>query len=144
MSDIDQKIKSLFEKIAKQREEVEKAEKEMKGGWLTNLSLTLPGWQAININTTEKGRLVFAVAKLISQRESLRQACEVLDTEFVNDFNGYPYESWISDVKKRIASLEIKEKKQKLANLEKRLEKIESPDEKRSKELSSILDDLDD
>ena len=144
MSDIDQKIKGLFEKLAKQREEVEKAEKESKGGWLTNQSLKLPGWEAINISTSDKGRLVFAVSKLISQRESLRQACEVLDTDFVNDFNGYPYESWIADVKKRIAILEIKDKKQKLAALEKRLEKIESPEEKRNKELSNIMDDLED
>jgi hypothetical protein len=55
---------------------------------------------------------------------------------------GYLISDWIDDFKKRIATIQLKEKKEKLKSLEVRLHAIISPEKKRQMELDAIMKDL--
>jgi hypothetical protein len=145
MTTIDQKINELFEVVKKQKAEVEAAEKESKQSWRTNCSISLPFGRdenPINLQTATQDKVKNIVIGLLKHKEYSAEAEQVLGLEQSTQYNGFSYDDWISDCKKRISVLNIRTKKDKLAVLEKRLNDIVSPEQKRQMELDSIMKDL--
>ncbi len=145
MSNIDQKINELFSIVRKQKAEVEAAEKESKQSWKTNCSIIAPlgrGDAPINIQTAKEDVIKTIVLGLLAHKDYAAKACEILGSSFNSEYSGFSYEDWISDCKKRIAVLNIREKKEKLNTLEKRLNDIVSPEQKRDMELAAIMKEV--
>lgn len=145
MTTIDQKINELFEVVKKQKAEVEAAEKESKQSWKTNCSIVLPFGRdenPINLQTATQEKVKNIVIGLLKHKEYSAEAEQVLGLEPTTQYNGFSYEDWLADCKKRISVLNIRTKKDKLAVLEKRLNDIVSPEQKRQMELDSIMKDL--
>lgn len=145
MTTIDQKINELFEVVKKQKAEVEAAEKESKQSWRTNCSISLPFGRdenPINLQTATQDKVKNIVIGLLKHKEYSAEAEQVLGLEQSTQYNGFSYDDWIADCKKRISVLNIRTKKDKLAVLEKRLNDIVSPEQKRQMELDSIMKDL--
>lgn len=145
MTTIDQKINELFEVVKKQKAEVEAAEKESKQSWRTNCSIVLPFGRdenPINLQTATQEKVKNIVIGLLKHKEYSAEAEQVLGLEQSTQYNGFSYDDWIADCKKRISVLNIRTKKDKLAVLEKRLNDIVSPEQKRQMELDSIMKDL--
>ena len=138
MKDIDLQIVALIEKVNVQKENVSKLEKASKKGWKTNGSLKIPGQDPVNLMTSTTNKIVEVIGLLLNHRNNIMKASELLGVEFVNEFMGYPYEYWIEDAEKRIATLELNAKKEKLNILAERLSVIESPEEKRKREIAGI------
>jgi hypothetical protein len=57
-------------------------------------------------------------------------------------WNGYTVKEWIGDLKMRVAQIQIKKKEDKLEQLEKRLNKIVSPEMRADMELEAIQSEL--
>jgi len=143
---IDQKINELFAIVRKQKAEVEAAEKETKQSWKTNCSITLPFGREdspINIQTATESKIKLIVMGLLKHKEYAAEAEQLLGLEATQDYNGFSYDDWITDCKKRIAVFNIRAKKDKLSTLEKRLNDIVSPEQKRQMELEAITKSLD-
>jgi hypothetical protein len=142
---IDDQINKLFEVVRKQREEVEAAEKETKQSWKTKCSLVVPYSRdevIVNLQTAKEEKVKTIVMGLLKHRDYALEAEQLLGLPQTNQYDGFSYEDWISDCKKRIAMLGIKAKKELLALTEQRLNAIVSPEQKRAMELAEITKSL--
>lgn len=134
---IDDKIVSLLETLRVKKAEVEHAEAKTKRGWVTNCTFEL-GWSQIpiNIQTASVSRIIECLAYLNVFSDSAKR----LGVE--EKVGGFPFESWKTDFEKRIAVIEIRQKKSDLAALESRLSALISPEIRRAMELELIEKEL--
>lgn len=139
----DNKIIELINVVKKQQEEVAHAEKETKRGWKTNCSLNIIGFtQPLNLTVASVENVVKAYGMLITITSNIAEAAKTLGVPAPTVYDGYSLEDWSDDFKKRIAMIQIKEKKVKLTTLEDRLNSIVSPDARRQMELELIMKEL--
>lgn len=139
---IDRKIEELFVVVKNQKAEVEKAEKESKRSWNTNLSFLLYGVNPINISTSNEEVIFKALTELLSFKNNAEEANKILGLNKEVKHNGYTVKEWIEDFQKRISTIQLKAKKEKLKVVEERLSSIVSPEQKRQMELDAIIKDL--
>lgn len=146
MSDksIDKKIEELFSIVKAQKLEVEKAEKESKRNWNTNASFKLWGTSPITLQTANEDLILKALTELLTLKNTSEEALEILGLKKEIKHDGYTVNEWIEDFQKRIATIHLKAKKEKLKTLEDRLTSIVSPEQKRQMELESIMKELGD
>lgn len=146
MSDksIDKKIEELFSIVKAQKVEVEKAEKESKRNWNTNASFKLWGTSPITLQTASEDLIVKALTELLTFKNTSEEALEILGLKKEIKHDGYTINEWIEDFQKRISTIHLKAKKEKLKTLEDRLTSIVSPEQKRQMELESIMKELGD
>lgn len=140
---IDDQVLKLFKVLEQRKVDVEVAEKEVKGSWRTNCSLVLStNSQPINIQTLSKERLVIIFGELLQQQEYVKKASDILGIDFDNNINGFSFDDWVNDLKKRIAILEINEKRKQLSNLESRINSLVSPEQRRKLEAEAVMREL--
>ena len=138
--EIDNKIKQLFAVIHKQQKEVDQTELDVKRPWKTNCSFVLPySMQPANIQVASEERIVSMYADMLMVMEFQATAATTLGVAVKTQWGGFDKEDWIDDFKKRIATIKIKNKKRKLEDMERRLEAIVSPEQRREMELEAIL-----
>jgi len=141
MQNIDDKIMKLFEVVKTQREEVARAEKETKQSWKTKCVFELNA-QRYNIQTAQVPDVVQIVKILLIEQEYLKDANRILNLEFDDKLCGFAFDEWLADCNKRVSVIQLKQKKDKLVDLENRLQAIVSPEQKRLMELASITESL--
>lgn len=147
-TDTDTQIAALFKVVQKQQEEVAAAEKASKQSWKTNCTIhfgLVAGWanpQPINIQTANQDVIRYIVTQLLQIREYSDRANEILGLEKSGKYDGFEIEDWLTDCKKRITVLGLQAKKSNLASLEKRLDAIVSPEQRRAMELKAIAESL--
>lgn len=139
---IDDKINELFKVLQKQKEDVAKVEKSAKKSWITNCTFRHNGDQ-VNIQTAQLDSIHKLATTLLMIQEFSDKAADKLKISPSKEFAGYTYDDWFADFEKRIAILSLNAKKAKLAELEKRLDGIVSPEQRRQKELEAITSELD-
>lgn len=142
MSNIDSKINELFQVLEKQKKDVEATEKAASKKWHTNCSLQFMGQHPYNIQTASEDVLRNAVSQLLIHKDYAKQAADVLNLPVDNTFAGYTYDHWIEDCKTKIAKIQLRAKKEKLNQLEERLNAIVSPEQRRQMELDAIVKEL--
>lgn len=139
---IDDKITELFKVLTKQQEAVKEAEKETKASWKTNCSFLTASINPTNIQTAGEATLVKLHAEMSVVQSFRDKSAEILGCKTDGDWWGYSCEDWTHDFKKRIAIINLKAKKDSLVALEKRLDAIVSPEQRRALELSNIMKEL--
>jgi hypothetical protein len=102
---------------------------------------------ATNIHVeTDVKKLILMVAFLSERQVSYHNAAKLLGVENPPDFkftwDNFTADEWIGDIKARIAKIQISAEKEKLENLEKRLNKIVSPEKRAELELEAIEQEL--
>jgi hypothetical protein len=142
MTDIDTQITQLFAKVRKDRAELESLEAETKKSWVTNCSLPIDDQRPVNIQTASIAALRTAVASLLSHRDYHGKAAKELGVPLYEHVGSYTYDQWLTDCRKRVAVLSLLESKRKLDELEKRLDAIVSPEQRRAMELEALLKEI--
>ena len=141
--EIDNKIKQLFAVIHEQQKEVDQTESDVKRPWRTNCSFASTHLvQPINIQVATEDIIVDVYADMLMIMEFQSLAAKSLGVTIKTSWNGYAKDDWVDDFKKRIATIKIKNKKRKLEDMERRLEAIVSPEQRREMELNAILSEL--
>ncbi len=144
-TNIDDQINALFQVIKKQREAIKEFETTgaIKRGWATNCSYRGTLSETVNIQTASIDRCVQAVANLFSYCQALESANAILELTFTETkIDGFLPSDWIEDFKKRVAVIQLREKQEKLTSLEKRLNAIVSPEQRRALELAAIMSEM--
>ena len=77
-------------------------------------------------------------ANLLVAREQKQTAAELLNLEHEDMFSGYPTNDWLEDLKTRASMLNIEKQKQEVEELDKRINKLVSPDQRREMELLEL------
>lgn len=142
---IDTKITELFGVLSKKKEEVAEAEKTSKQKWKTNCAFpsVFGNTQPINIQSQSESALIELLADLLIHQEYQRKATIMLGSNTAQiQWGGFPIEDWIEDFKTRVAKIQLQDKKKELAQLEKRLDAIVSPEQRRLMELEAITKQL--
>lgn len=131
---IDSKIVELFGVVNQRKQKVEEFEASIKKSWLTNCSFKSPNQTVppINIQTASEETIVDIVSRLIV----LEQAYSKLQRSPI--VSGFPISDWMEDCKKRLDVISIRQHKVELAELEKRLDAIVSPEQRREMELAEL------
>lgn len=143
-TNLDTKINELFEVLNKQKKIVEDAELETKQSWKTTCSFQVQGMNTpINIQTISESNLVSLLSDILQRKEYIAEAYQMLGVESKdNKINGFEFDDWLSDFRKRMAIINIKEKKEKLVLLESRLNAVVSPEQRRLMEIEAITKSL--
>lgn len=142
---IDDKVRGLFDVLQKQKERVEQAEQETKQSWKTKCTISIPSLSPtpINIQTATQGLVLSIGASLLVYQQTTAEAAKRLGIEEdVTEYNGSSIDDWFADLKKRVAVIGITEKRKSLAELEKRLDAIVSPEVRRQMELEALTKEL--
>lgn len=145
MSDvIDAKISELFAVLNKKKEELVEAENSAQKKWKTNCSFpsVFGSTQPINIQTQTELALVELLSDLMIHQDYQRKAAATLGSTVQPQWGGFLVEDWIEDFKTRVAKIQLVDKKKELTQLEKRLDAIVSPEQRRAMELAEITKSL--
>lgn len=136
----DKLVLELFETVKQKQKEISATEKHT---WLTSCTIGYnPDTVAdrSNIQTvTDISKLVDIFAFLIGREELTDKANRELFGEpkkFV--WMGYSISAWKQDIKARLAQINLAAKRKELAELESRLDKLITPEQRRELELAEI------
>ena len=136
---IDALVLELFNNVKKKQAEIAAASERPK--WET--SCTIGTGDSITHNTniqtvTDANKLVDLYALLLAKEDYYVRAAKELGVKVVLKWQGYTFEAWKKDFKTRIGVININNKKIELADLEARLDKLISQDQRRELELAEI------
>ena len=138
----DEKTLGLIKEIQRRKAEIATLEKP---NWRTNCSFSY-GSQliAINIHVSDTRTLILIAAFLSDKKKGYDAVAPTLGIESIPEFTwgGFSVDDWLSDIKTRIAKIQIVSKRQKLEQLETRLNAIVSPELRAAMELEAIESEL--
>lgn len=144
-SSTDAQTLDLIKLVAKQKEEISKAERP---SFRTNCSFSYTEGRSndnINLQTVSDVKQLINIAAFILDKQSnYKEAAEKLAVESPPDFTWQSFTAtdWLEDLKLRIGKVQIAAKKKKLEALEERLSKIVSPELRAKMELEAIQAEL--
>lgn len=138
---MDSLVLELLEKVEKKKEEIKNAKK--KPQWITNCSFQYEN-KHINIQTIRsKEKLVEICALIICNKKEKEEAAKLLDIEYSYSFSGYTDTEWIKDLRTRVKMLSIEDKEKELEELDKRINKLVTSEQRRAMELEQLQKLLD-
>ena len=138
----DEIVQDLVQVVKQKREEISKAERP---NWITNGSFKYAKGSAESFNLqtiSDVNVFINALAFLIDREKSFKMACETLGVKSEFDWFGFSLEDWSSDFKTRITKIQIGQKKKELEIYESKLDKLISPEMRRTMELEEITQGL--
>jgi hypothetical protein len=149
MAKSDKKVLDLIAEVNRQKEEIGKAERPV---WATNCSFTFAFagktndvFNSFNLHVVKDMQLLIRMASfIVATEKSYSETLQLLAIENIPEFkwDGFSKNDWLADIKLRINQIQIEEKKKKLAELEKRLNAIISPELKAQMEIEAISGEL--
>ena len=143
MSNLDDQLRGLFDKLNARKTKVAELESQISKGWITNLSYRMMGANtSVNLNTVPAEGVVDLVADLIMTRNARESAADTLGVKASDKIQGYRFDEWVQDCKKRLAAINIREEKKALDDLENRLNTVLSPEERRRIEVERLMASL--
>lgn len=146
MDNLDLQIEKMTKVVEERKTRIEEQEKTVGKKWQTGGRLTLVGHsKEYKVSVMSVDEIIHAMAVINTSIASRKQATADLGLHKEDDelYEGYTRKQWLSDFKKRIASLTLNDEKKKLKAVEERLSNIMSEDTKRKLELDKIMKDLD-
>lgn len=143
MTTLDDKVRGLFDKLNVRKAKVAELESAIAKSWITNCSYRpIYASAPVNLNTASADIILEVVTDLTIQRNARETAAAALEIPAPTKIQGYAYDSWVDDCKKRLAAINIREEKKELDDLENRLNMVLSPEERRRIEVEALLASL--
>lgn len=140
---IDEAVIDMLRKVTEKQEEIKKAQKRPQ--WKTNCSIGTTDKISgrVNIQTIRGERELLDIAAfLIWEREYKEKASYLLKIDYDGIYLNYPIADWIDDINTRINMLSIDKKKKELEELDKRVNKLVTSDQRRKMELKALQEIL--
>lgn len=143
-SKVDQEVMALLQKV-RQKKEAIKTQKRPQ--WKTNCSYALrenPN-QRINIQTVrDEDKLLDLAGGMLLDVEYKQKAADKLGLEFNQTINGYSHEDWLEDIQTRANMLKVEKEKREIEELDRRINKLVSSEQRREMELRELQELLKD
>lgn len=137
---VDQAVLALLVKVEQKKKEIEKA--KTRPVWKTSCTFGRdPSTTAdrTNIQTVRDVRkLVEIYAFLKNQEVELSKAAKELGVDFDGTWQAYPISDWKDDLKTRVEQLSIEKKQKELEELDVKVNRLVSPDQRRVMELRAL------
>lgn len=136
----DEAVMALLQKVAEKKAEILKA--TQKPQWKTNCTIGFdPETTAgrVNIMTVRDiNKLLDIECFLLQRNDYQKKAAAQLGVEPNYEYMGYSIADWEADLKFRADQLGIEQKKRELDELDKRVNSLVSPDQRREMELEAL------
>lgn len=140
---LDKSIELAKETIEKQRKEVISTEKVLTRGWTTNCSYPIYDNKTVNLQTCTQTQIINVMRHLLLNESFHKAALKELNLKTIPfEVDGYTTAEWKKDLELRLAKITIKDKKEKLDILEKKLKNVMSEEQKRAAAFSEIMHEL--
>jgi len=139
MSNIDATIQLLFTKLDERKKKVAALEAEIGKSWKTNGTFRMLGAATTtNIQTSSADTIEECAIQLCVITQAQESASDMLGRKITAKVCGYNVNDWVNDFKKRLATIEVREEKKQLEELEARLNQVLSPEERRRIEVELL------
>lgn len=139
-TDMDKVVDDLMTKVKDRRAKVGALKKSQ---WVTPCTLVLPGHERLNIQVcSDLGLLAMSCGILMRMKQDMEAASTELDVEIEPKWQNYAIDDWVADIKLRVKVTQLKREQERLANLEDKLGKLMSPEQRRRMELADIEAEL--
>lgn len=144
MTNIDDMVRGLFDKLNVRKAKVAELKASIAHGWRTNGAFRLIGaTSTTNVFTSPADVIAHEIAVHIEiLTASEKTAAEKLGTEPAQKIQGYTIEDWYHDLKKRLATINLRDEEAELAKLEARLNQVLSAEERRRIEVELLLKEV--
>lgn len=140
---LDNQVDLLLKAVEEKKKEVEKVEASAKKGWITTTSFRGLSTSPVNIQVASESDIVKCMTELILLSNARAEAEDVLGVVSKGfKLDGFSAEDWTEDFKKRIATLQLKSKKDALKQIEDQLNTLISPEQRREKEIARLAESL--
>ncbi len=143
MSDADKQIEEIIKKIEAKKVEIEKDRKIVGESWKTSTRFMING-KEMNLKVAKIDDVKMLTLHLMRLQQEEEGVSALLEIESNKKVNGYTFENWISDCKKRVKTIQLDEKVKYLEEKTKVVESYYSEDKRRQKLLEKTLADLKD
>lgn len=138
----DDLVLEMLKKVQQKKEEIKTAKK--KPQWKTNCTLgydPASTQDRVNIQVVREPNILVALYAFLLMKVSLvTEAAKELGLPLDLTYMGYSIEDWHHDLKARAAQLSIDAKQKEMEALDKRVNKLVSPDQRREMELAALQD----
>ena len=134
----DKIVKELLKIVKDKKEAIAKAEKPT---WETNCTFSPTGGTAdrVNLNVeTDLNVLIGILGFLINKKNSFFAAAEMLGLKIEFKHQGFSFDAWAADIKTRVNKVEIAKKRAEVEEIESRLNKLISKEERELIELEAL------
>jgi hypothetical protein len=138
---IDNQIDELLKKIEEKKAEIEKDKKLVSANWKTSTKINYGG-REINLKVAKVEDIKNLVLYLIRTKQDEESVASLLEIDAVNQINGYSFDDWITDCKKRVKTISLDEKIKSLEKNSKIVESFYSEDKRREKQFEKIKEEL--
>ena len=138
---IDTQITELFEVLNQKKKLVEESETKSKLKWKTNCSFpsVFGTTHPINIQTQTESALVELLSDLLIHIEYNKRAAALIGSKLnATMWGGFSVEDWVEDFATRIAKINLIKEQNELIELEKRLNAVVSPEQRRQLEVEAL------
>lgn len=136
----DELVMDLLVKVEQKKEEIKAAKK--KPQWKTNCTIGYnpeTTQDRINIQVVrDANKLIEIYAFLLEREEFFEHAAIDLGLPPDLTYMGYSIADWAEDLKSRAAQLSIETKQKEIEELDKRVNKLVSPEQRRAMELEAL------
>ena len=143
MSDSDKLVEQLLAKVAAKKAEIKKLERPV---YKTNCTFILNPFDSnskrVNFNVADLDSLINVLATLMIYRDSFEKAGKELGLKGNFQWGGWSYEDWLADIKTSVDRFSVAKKKAELDTLEKKLNTLISPEQRRQMDLAEIAKSL--
>ena len=143
MIDADKQIEEIIKKIEAKKVEIEKDRKIVGESWKTSTRFMING-KEMNLKFAKIDDVKMLTLHLMRLQQEEEGVSALLEIESNKKVNGYTFENWISDCKKRVKTIQLDEKVKYLEEKTKVVESYYSEDKRRQKLLEKTLADLKD
>ena len=134
----DQIVKNLLRVVKEKKEVIAKAEKPT---WETNCTFSPSGGVSDRVNLqveADVNSLSNILGFLIGKNELFSRAQSILGLKGTFLHQGFTFEAWMNDIKTRVNKIEISKKKAEVDEIESRLNKLISKEERELIELEAL------
>jgi hypothetical protein len=137
---VDQAVLDLLVKVDKKKKEIEKA--KIRPSWKTSCTLGRDPnstQDRTNIQTVREIRKLVELYAFLTQQQHLHIAAAAeLGVDYDGTWQNYPINDWKDDLKTRVSQLSIEKKQKELDDLDDRVNRLVSPEQRRVMELQAL------
>jgi superfamily I DNA and RNA helicase len=143
MAEIDTTIQQLFDKLNQRKAKVAELKAQIAKSWKTTGTFRLIGAaSSTNIQTASKDSVGEIAVQLCLLDGAQSTAAVRLGQPVQVKIQGYAPDDWFADLRKRLATIDLRSEEEQLATLETRLNQVLSPEERRRIEVEMLAKEL--
>jgi len=136
----DNAVMALLAKVTKKKEAIKNASKRPQ--WKTSCTIgkdPTTTQNRINIQTVRDENILISLwAWLMAEHAGMCKAADDLGLTWDTTYMGYTIQDWLDDIRTMVRILKVERQKEELAELDKRVNELVSPDQRREMELKQL------